>query len=668
MKTVNIDSRQAVGKAHRPRLLSYYLGHALIYVGFLIIGLILGWLLLKANRIYTSYGQIIQQVPILESNRADLNLPQARTSLRTIATEVETISDELAPLLPLAPYLGWIPTYGGDIQASPDLLALGRDLSRAGLVLDQAIPPLFEPDGGNSEQGSPVPLIVNSLAASNSELVEVEALLRRDQAQIDDLDAKQLSPEVARRVEQIKVFLPEVITGLQLARELPALLGADTPKTYLVLTQSLDELRPTGGYINAAGHVTVDQGEIVEFEMQDSYAVDQLTEEYPYPPNPLRHYMASDYWVLRDANWSPDFPSSARSAMALYQMGQGITSDGVIALDQQALSYIVRAVEPLTVEEEQVTGDNLIQIMREQWAPEPGQEFNAEWWLQRKSFMLTLAQTLRQKFEGDLGSVNLPVLATSLQQAMAEKHILVYVDDPVWTQFLNKENWTGSLVTTASDYLMIVDANVGFNKASAVVERELIYQVALDEEGGAQAHINLFYQHPAPRIADSCSHEPRYDPVYEQNMSRCYWNYMRVIVPTEAQLVRGPSVIVDGQYLLRGESTTGEIDVELLDSGKIGWGQLFLLAPEEIVSLDYIYTLPAGTARLVGDHWEYSLYLQKQPGTLESSVKVDITLPEGAQLFDAEPLPSSQDGTTFSYPITMDTDQTLKISYKLAKN
>jgi hypothetical protein len=444
------------------------------------------------------------------------------------------------------------------------------------------------------------------------------------------------------------------------------MLGATSPRTYLIMTQSSDELRPTGGYINAAGHITFDQGRIVEFTMQDSYNVDQLTNDYPYPPDPIYKYMGSDYWVLRDANWSPDFPTSARTAMALYEMGQGITTNGVIALDQQGLAYILKSVEPLNVEGNEVTGDNLIPLMQAQWGPEPGQEQDEEWWRNRKSFMLTLAITLKQKFEQELGSVNLPVLAAVLQEALAEKHMLVYMTDPVVSDFLTTENWAGTIVPTEGDYLMVVDANLGFNKASAIVERRTTHQVILHEDGSAEVYLNLVYHHPAQRQADACLQDPRYDPTYQQNMERCYWDYMRLIVPVGAELGGGPRVIVDGEYLLRGQSTTGQVDVALLEPGKVSWGQLFLLAPQESISLDYVYSLPPGTVQSSADNtWHYTLYLQKQPGTMQNPVNLTIILPENSQIQDVSPAPTHQEEDTLYFQLDQKVDRQISITYQM---
>lgn len=681
MKIISFRARQALAKEQQPRVVPYYLGHFLIYLGLLTVALVVTWLVFEATRIYASYRAVTQHLATLEALASAGQSPliasfserengqghdpnQLEESIHGTATDLETLYQELTPFLPLTPYLGWLPVYGADLQASPYLLAAARDLSRAGVILFDSLAPALQSEPG-AEQNGPLPHLVATLTQAEADMDQAEALLQQAQANLSQLETERLSPRVAYRAGQLKQYLPQAISGLHLVKGLPVLFGAKSPQTYLILTQNSDELRPSGGYINAAGHIVFDRGQIVEFVMQDSYAVDQLSEEYPYPPDPLYHYMGAEYWVLRDAGWSPDFPTTARTAIYLYQLGQGISADGVIVLDQQALPYLLQALGPIGIDGERVTSGNVVKLMRQHWAPEQGQKLNKEWWLQRKSFMLALAETVRQKFEQDFGAVNLPVLADALKQALAEKHILIYLADPGWADFLAEKNWAGSLHSTQGDYLMVVDANVGFNKASPLVERHLNYQVTLAEDGSAQAHANLVYQHQARKHLERCQQEISYDPLYEQNMERCYWNYMRLIVPASAKLISGPKVIVAGQSLLRGQPTTGEIDVAAPGSDKLSWGQLFLLAPEESNSLDYVYTLPPGTAHSVEDHWEYNLYLQKQPGTMAPTVEVVVTLPEGAQLLKSQPKPLNQQERVITYLVSLKTDQQIELFYHL---
>src|ERR1044071_2653082 len=64
----------------------------------------------------------------------------------------------------------------------------------------------------------------------------------------------------------------------------PGLAGLDRPKTYLILVENEDELRATGGYITAAGTVTVHYGRITNLAIEDAFAIDDLKLAYPRPP------------------------------------------------------------------------------------------------------------------------------------------------------------------------------------------------------------------------------------------------------------------------------------------------------------------------------------------------------------------------------------------------
>ncbi len=663
MKTTSFESKQiSLNNSYRP--VPYYLGHVLVYLGCLLLALVAGWLALNAARVYTSYRAIGEHGARLETaltgwqaGAAPLDPVQLQADGHELALALTNLDEAAQPFTLPAPYLGWLPGYGRDLSTAPQLLAAGRSLGQAGLILHTRFAPLLEAE--------PPPPLLPLLAQAAGDLGQVERLLQQAQVQLNPIEPALLSPSLAQRVEMLRQYLPVAIAAVQSARHLPALLGAEAPQTYLILTQNADELRPSGGYINTAGHIVLDQGRIAEWVMQDSYAVDKFSADTPYPPYPLYEYMAADYWVVRDAGWSPDFPSDAREAIKLYAQSRGVLAQGVIALDQYALPYLLRAVEPLAVEGQAVTSRNVLELMRQQWSPQTGQKLDQAWWRQRKSFMLALAEAMRTRFESDLQSVNLTALGQGLSQALAAKHILLYLEEPYWADFTAEKNWAGALQPGQGDYLLVAEANVGFNKANLLVERTIQYQVDLAADGSGQAHLHLEYRHPAPARFKPCRQEISYDPVYEQNAERCYWNYLRVIVPQAARLNDGPQIVVDGQHLLRGRPTNGEIDVEAVGPNQQSWGQLFLLAPQETRALDYRYSLPAQAARPVGDHWEYHLYLQKQPGTLAPPVEVSLTLPEQAELLKSELPLTHQDGPRLTYAFDLQTDQEIEVWYNL---
>jgi hypothetical protein len=592
--------------------------------------------------------------------------PALLTQVGGLAEQVEILHTEAAPFFPLLPYLAWLPGYGADLQAAPQLLGAGYDLSQAVQLVLAAMPPASWAGTTAAEVREPDQL-ARSLARLRPAQADLRGLvdrLRARQAGLATMQIEALSPKMQPYARLLVERLPTIVDGLAVITALPKLLGVDSPRTYLILASNSDELRPTGGYITAAGHLTFNGGHLTEFVMQDSYAVDRLSESYPYPPQPLYEYMAADYWVLRDVSWSPDFPAAARQAIELYELGRGLSADGVISFDQQALVFLLQGLGPVKVEGQTVNSENVIKLMRQNWAPDVGQGLDRAWWLERKSFMVALGEAVEQKLEAEVGPAQLPALAQGLGQAAREKHLLIYLEP--WAEqisFLNQP-LPGALATVSGDYLMIVDANLGFNKASAGVARHLAYQVRLQADGGAQAQATVSYRHQVPKRGSGCDITIRYDPVNEQNIQRCYWNYVRLVAPQGAELLHGPAERVEARYLLRGQATSGALDVEPVGPDKVSWGQLTLLPPAESLTLRYDYRLPAQTARPVTGGWEYRLCLQKQPGTLKTPADVSLTLPAGAELIDSQPAPLRRHDNILLYEFSLQTDQHLLVRYR----
>jgi len=187
-------------------------------------------------------------------------------------------------------------------------------------------------------------------------------------------------------------YTPWLETALDAALVAPSLLGGDGPRTYLVIAQNNHELRATGGFISGVGELRVDKGVIVSLGFDDSYAVDNLEVAHELTPPNFQWTLYGELWFFRDANWDPDFPTSARRAMEIYERDRGVKADGVIALDLEGLRLLLEAVGPIAVEgiEEKVTGANVNQVLQEQWG-RPGESDPRDWWLHRKDFMGQIA-------------------------------------------------------------------------------------------------------------------------------------------------------------------------------------------------------------------------------------------------------------------------------------
>jgi hypothetical protein len=641
-----------------------------LWVGVILLAAVLGWLVYRADLASRRWHAIDGHLSLLQSRLEDGTGDPAflRQQVQDLRGEIHGLAADAAPFLPLLPHLRWVPVYGGDLAAAPALLHLADRLVEAADVMAEMMAPLEGSQGMES-----VPLLAQTLAAHQADLAYVEALLRDAQAIRSSIDRSNLSPGLARRLAWVDSYLPRLQRALPVLRQAPDMLGFYCPRTYLLLGQNQDELRPTGGYISVAGHLVLEQGRIVAVEMHDSYTVDDLSQPYPRPPEPLYTIMGADLWLLRDADWSPDFPSNARQAAELYWMGQGVAVDGVIAFDQAALPLLLREIGALEVPGasgvDEVTADNVIELLRLRWAPGPGQDLSGEWWKQRKSFILRLTQAALQRLQrGDLGPNPLS-LARSLSQALEEKHILLAGRQPAWAQALGASHWDGALQPGQGDLLAVVDANLGFNKASALVERRTDYQVSLRPDGGAAAYTSLVYRHLSQKEVSLCQITPRYDPVYADMMDRCYWDYVRLVVPKGALLRSAPHIVVPAQALLRARDSAGQVDVEELPAGYVTWGQLLLLAPGEMVALDFTYELPAGTAARQADGtWLYRLRLPKQPGTDHPEWRVAVRLPPGARLLSSTPQAGGESSQDLTYQFSQDVDREILIRYQLGGN
>jgi hypothetical protein len=420
-------------------------------------------------------------------------------------------------------------------------------------------------------------------------------------------------PRVAAQLSRLDRLLPLARVGLQMAQIAPSLLGADGPRTYLILAQNNHELRGTGGFISAAGTVRLDAGRISDLKLIDSYAVDNFAQPHPAPPRALAEQMGTQLLTLRDSSWAPDFPESAQVARALFLQDQGGATDGAIALDLEAVRLLVAALEPLQVAgvDQPVTGDNVIEWMKRAWqAPQEGggtvqEAKTSDWWANRKNFMGDLMAATLAKVQGG-GGLNPVALGRALLAMLEGRHLQVAVDDPALARVLAGQGWDGALRPPAeSDFLAVVDSNVGFNKANAAVQQQIDYRVEPAGDG-LMATLTLTYTHTAPAGSEPiCDRTPRYGDSYDALIQRCYWEYLRVYAP-------GGSELLAAEGINHAATEPGERGTTLFTGD-------FALRPGDQQTVTLSYRLPASVPVK-----PYRLAVRKQAGTLALPLQVEV--------------------------------------------
>ena len=93
-------------------------------------------------------------------------------------------------------------------------------------------------------------------------------------------------------------------------------------------------------------------GEIEEFFTDDTYNLDKNFTQIITPPEPLAIYNQDKEWTFRDANWSPDFPTSSRKMLEFYRLEGGLDwqqVDAVIALTPTVIEDLLQVLGPQRV-------------------------------------------------------------------------------------------------------------------------------------------------------------------------------------------------------------------------------------------------------------------------------------------------------------------------------
>ncbi len=414
--------------------------------------------------------------------------------------------------------------------------------------------------------------------------------------------------------------------GVQMAPLLPDLLGFQEPKSYLLLLQNNQELRATGGFITAVGKITLDEGRVAELTFEDSYDIVRDDVDHPLAPEPIKRYMNIEILFLRDINWSPDFPTTARLASSLYAQDAGVQVDGVITVDLRAVELLVDALSPLEVPGGDValTGDNVMQQIMHFWDRPPTSEVaedvetdtlieRKDWLFQRKDFIPLIAESALARIQS--GSVNPMRLIDSITAMLNERAVQVWLADPAAAALMAQQGWDGQLRPEAdSDFVALVDTNMGYNKVDAVLERELAHRVSwpAGPNGPAQATVTVTYRHPLNVIDESCSPWTDYDTLasYTGMIGRCYFGYVRLYVPDGSELIA-----LDGVEADSISSQAGERGTQV-------FAGYFSLEPGEVHTVTFTYHLPA-TITLNN----YKLVVQRQAGIspLPLEIAVDDT-------------------------------------------
>ncbi|MEQ4518750.1 DUF4012 domain-containing protein [Pseudarthrobacter sp. B907] len=131
------------------------------------------------------------------------------------------------------------------------------------------------------------------------------------------------------------------------AKIAPGMMGADGQRSYLLMIQNNAESRASGGIPGALAVLTLDKGKLSLGEQSSAAEVGTMSPTLPVDPEQQQIYSTRLGMYMQDVNLTPDFPTAASTAQAMWEKKTGQHVDGVISLDPVALGYVLDATGPV---------------------------------------------------------------------------------------------------------------------------------------------------------------------------------------------------------------------------------------------------------------------------------------------------------------------------------
>ncbi|MCK3769748.1 DUF4012 domain-containing protein [Microbacterium aerolatum] len=337
------------------------LGLVAVVVGGMIVG----------NRVYAqataAKSSLEQALPLASTFRDQILSGDAAAARATVAQLAALTADARSQTDDrLWKSLEWLPVIGDDLHAIRVASQVSDDLATA-VVAPAA--------GLNLDALRPVDGAVDIAAVTGMQAMVAGASAALDHADDDlaALDRSDLIPQLDGALTQLSDAVaaarPLFAGANEIIGVLPAALGADAPRNYLLVFQNNAESRSTGGIPAAFALVTADGGRLSVAQQASSADFYNERSTPIIDLDPGLEALFGDKvgrWIM-DATMSPDFSESVDILRAYWAESFGTTVDAVVSFDPVALSYLLEATGPVDVPAGggvvTISSDNAVQVL-----------------------------------------------------------------------------------------------------------------------------------------------------------------------------------------------------------------------------------------------------------------------------------------------------------------
>lgn len=453
-------------------------------------------------------------------------------------------------------------------------------------------------------------------------LTKIDAIsenIRQAEMRLDKIDpyrypekigGKEVRSQIISLKEQFGGVSALFVDAKPLLKRIPEIFGKDEEKTYLVLFQNENERRATGGFLTAYAIFKVKDGKMNIERSSDIYTLDDSISVHPEaPPEIATYHKNVSRFYIRDSNLSPDFPSSVNLFNSLYEKsGSKVKYDGIIALDTKVLVDMLTIFGDTEVDGVRFTAEkdkrcDCPQVIYQLFdmVDRPVNYIKTN----RKGILGDLMYALFYKAIGFSPSKYWGKLIEEMYKNLQEKHVLLYFTDSDLQKSVENLNFAGRIRIYNGDYLHVNNVNFAGAKSNLFTKETIISKTVKEGSGKLTREVVVEFRNPYPH--SDCNLETG-----GLCLNAPLRNWIRLYVPKGSKLV-------DFKGSTKKVQVYDELDKTVLEG-------FLVINPLGKAEVRVTYTLPDSIKK---DN--YALLIQKQPGTYDQKLNVEL---DGRKLYD----------------------------------
>lgn len=384
-----------------------------------------------------------------------------------------------------------LPGIGRDVRAVRAMTTSLAEILDAAQPLEHALPRL-DP---RAQQAAGGRIDVDAVARGAAALPGLARAVDAAQARMELIDPLPLRSSIEDGVRTLQSTLTQVQGPLNDAAEVmgavPAMLGANGPRTYVVLLEQNAEARGTGGLVGSYAVVRTDQGRLALLQAQSRGTLDGRPIPTEALPAELQALWGKDLTEWAGLNLSPHFPWTGQLVAAGWQaQNRTPKADYVVGMDEYVVAALLAGTGPVTVDGLTLTTDNAAAVL--------SRDIYARFADPARIDQVT-ANLVRAVFGRiSAGQFSFAQIVTAMTDPVKQRRLTLWAADPAVQSKLAPLPLGGALPDTPGPFAMAVVNNGGGNKLDAYLKVDTKYDPGTCDQNVRLGHITVTLTNTAP--------------------------------------------------------------------------------------------------------------------------------------------------------------------------